>query len=166
MPRESSPPILRPTRAEATLASRLVVAAAPGVPRIANRRGAPALRLGSMRRRGCFSRARAAKRANPRSSSSPACLRQIIEPFGSWRSVEYRYRRALLRLQLAPSPLPPISTICTRSIRTCQSRNARIAIAGGSEMPLERPEGRNQYAGGSFLADPAAIPTLLERPFL
>ena len=36
---------------------------------------------------------------------------------------------------------PPISTISIRSIRICQSRNAKIAISGHTEMHLERRDG-------------------------
>ena len=67
--------------AAARPASRPAAAAAPGAPKMPSHRAARVPRRGSMRRRGFSSRARAAKRANPLSSSSPAFLRQIMEPF-------------------------------------------------------------------------------------
>ena len=67
---------IRGRRGEATPASCLAAAAAPDAPRTANRRAALEPRRGLMRRRGRFSRARAAKPANPSASPSTASLRR------------------------------------------------------------------------------------------
>jgi len=78
--RTSSVPVrvsqIRGRRGEATPASCLAAAAASSAPRMANHRAAPEPRGGSMWQRDRFSRARAAKPANPRVSPSTASLRR------------------------------------------------------------------------------------------
>src|ERR1700738_1781698 len=55
---------------------------------------------------------------------------------------------------IAPSPVPPISTIPIRSIRACQSQNVVIAIPLDSEVHLECAKPCDQDARRGFLADP------------
>src|SRR5439155_19459747 len=61
-------------------------------------------------------------------------------------------------------PLLPMSTILSRSIRTCQLQNAVIAIFLGAEMHLERAERRDQDARCRLVADPMAAPGPARRP--
>src|SRR6266436_9030341 len=58
-----------------------------------------------------------------------------------------------------------MSTIPTRSIRTCQSRNAYIASTLDPEMHFECAKGSDQDARCRLLADPPTAPALPERPF-
>jgi hypothetical protein len=155
---------IRGRRGEATPANSPAAAAVPGAPRKANHRAAPGLRQGSMRRRSRFSRARAAKPANPGASPSIASLRRasgVPSSMISRPSVLPGVPGSLTRSVAASANF----AVSNRSIRTCQSRNTNTAISGYAEMRLERTERRDQDPRRRLLTDPAATPALLERPF-